>query len=465
MLKQVLIIILLVTIPLITILLWLVYCLSTNKAIDFLSTPLVFLAFLNAVYSVGLVIAVFILKDFNKALKTKVVVSDKNQEEFFSQNKMLSSRIDLLSATREISLILTHDVDFQNIVSKSLEVIAHFMPARLDTWSGGPGSSDGKSSDAGGEITIFLKDEISGKLIPQAQRKGNNTIFEEELADSTNPDYALRSAPHSTSGFSERPARLERSGGEPGTGRTIDWHNVNEALEHNRLFFSANGDTIDFTIPLMADHESVGVLKIKTIRSGNQKEEDIRHLQDNLMELARVLALAVKTPMLYNRAVTDSLISLYTKRHFFNELPIYMEISKRYKTDLALVMFDIDHFKNVNDTYGHPAGDMVLKEIASILKQTLRATSTAYRYGGEEIAIILPQTSKTQAETFAERLRRKIENNLFILSTGEEIKITISLGVAEYKPNDGDDFKELISKTDKALYKAKQKGRNQTVVA
>ena len=195
------------------------------------------------------------------------------------------------------------------------------------------------------------------------------------------------------------------------------------------------------------------------------------------MELARVLALAVKTPMLYNRAVTDSLISLYSKRHFFNELPIYMEISKRYRTNLSLVIFDIDHFKNVNDTYGHPAGDMVLKEIASVLKQTLKATSTAYRYGGEEIAIILPQTSKSQAETFAERLRKKIENNPFILSAGQEIKITISLGVAEYKPaaahtgephpsgRDVQDFKEFISKADKALYRAKQKGRNQTVVA
>lgn len=420
MLKQIFIIILLVVIPLITILLWLLYFLSAGKAMDSLLTPLVLLAFLNAVYSVGLVITVFILKDSNEALKTKIAVSDKNQEEFFSQNKMLSSRIDLLSATREISLILTHDVDFQTIVGKSLEVIAHFLPV----------SSDNKSDDERSEIAIFLKDEVSGNLIPQAQRKGNKTIFEEEL-----------------------------------TNQTIDWRNVNEALEHNRLFIIASGDTIDFTIPLMADHESVGALKIKTIRSGNQKEEDIQHLQDNLMELARVLALAVKTPMLYNRAVTDSLISLYTKRHFFNELPIYMEISKRYRTDLSLVIFDIDHFKNVNDTYGHPAGDRVLKEIASVLKQTLRATSTAYRYGGEEIAIILPQTSKTQAETFAERLRKKIETKPFILSAGQEIKITISLGVAEYKPADGNDFKELISKADKALYRAKQKGRNQTVVA
>jgi len=421
MLKQVIIIILLIAIPLITIIFWLLYqSRITDKSINSLMSPLVLLVLINAVYSVCLVVLVCYFTYSNKLLKNDLTLLNKNQEEFFSQNKMFSSRIDLLSATREISLILTHDVDFQNIVGKSLEIITNFLPT----------SPDGKSGDERGQITIFLKDEVSGNLVPQAQRKGNNTVFEEELIN-----------------------------------QTIDWRNVAEALEHNRLFITADGNTIDFTIPLMADREAVGVLKIKTIRSGSQKEEDIKHLQDNLMELARVLALAVKTPMLYNRAVTDSLTSLYSKRHFFNELPIYMEISKRHQTDLSMVMFDIDHFKNVNDTYGHPAGDVVLKEVASALKQTLRAASTAYRYGGEEIAIILPETSKSQAGLFAERLRKKIETKPFILSSGEKIKITISLGVAQYEPGNEHDFKELISKTDKALYKAKQNGRNQTVVA
>ena len=126
-------------------------------------------------------------------------------------------------------------------------------------------------------------------------------------------------------------------------------------------------------------------------------------------------------------------------------------------------MFDIAHFKKVNDTYGHLTGDVVLKGVSETLKATLRATSTAYRYGGEEIAIILPLSSKEDARVFAERLRKKIESQNFVSDTGQKLKVTISLGVAEYKAEMAD-FKELISQADTALYRAKQGGRNQTIV-
>ncbi|MDI6733138.1 MAG: diguanylate cyclase [Planctomycetota bacterium] len=421
MLKQALIILLIILIPLLTLIFATIYHFSPSYLNHTFmgGFPALLTAFssLCAIYCICLVVLFFVVNQSNKSLWIKNVSHQKSQEDIIRQNKILSSRVDLLSATREISLIITHEVDFRTILTKSLEIISYFITSSLTT----------KISDEKESITIFLKDEISGRLTPQAQRKSIEVIFEDEL-----------------------------------TSTMVDWRNVNESLEHSRLFFSADGEVMDFTIPLVADRETIGVLKVKTLLDKQEKEEVIKHLQDNLLELARVLALAVKTPLLYNRAITDGLTALYTKRHLFTELPLYIEISKRHGIPLSVVMFDIDHFKNINDTYGHLTGDMVLKDISSILRETLRATSTAYRYGGEEITIILPHTSKEQALAFAERLRKRVANHSFLTERGEKIKASISLGVAEYQPAMAD-FKELLSQVDMGLYRAKQQGRNQTV--
>ena len=423
MLKQVLLLSLIISIPLVTLVLAAVYHFSpaylNNSFVGGFPALLTAFSSLCAIYCVCLIVLAFFINDKNKTLHARHDALAQSHEDVARENKTLSSKVDLLSATREISLIITHEVDFQKILGKSLEIIAQMINS----------SFEGKVSDDKEEITIFLKDEVSGRLTPQAQRKGTAIVFEDEL-----------------------PAQ------------SVDWRNVNESLEHSRLFFSADGEMLDFTIPLMADRDTVGVLKAKVPASAVASSEDyIKHLQDNLMELARVLALAVKTPMLYNRAITDGLTGLYTKRHLFTELPVYMEISRRHDSKLSFVMFDIDHFKKVNDTYGHLTGDVVLKGVSETLKQTLRATSTAYRYGGEEIAIILPLSSKEDARVFAERLRKKIESQNFVSDAGQKLKVTISLGVAEYS-SAMTDFKELISQADTALYRAKQGGRNQSVV-
>ncbi len=430
MLKQIIIIILLIAIPLITIIFGLLYYFSYDYHVDVskkavnLPSLLILSAFLNAIYSLLLVIIAFFVKYSNKTLHEKNISLEHGWSILKKENKTLLSRVDLLSATREISLIITHEIESAEILSKSLEIISHFITSSIELMQG----------DERNEITVFLKDEVTGRLVQKAQRKYQKIIFEDESSQAT-----------------------------------IDWRNVESALEHSRLFLSADGETLDFTIPLIADREAIGVLKVKIVYpereqgASSSPAKHIQDLQDNLMELARVLALAVKTPLLYNRTITDSLTSLYTKRHLFNELPVYMEISKRHNSSLSLIIFDIDHFKKVNDTYGHLTGDIVLKEVTEILKQTLRATSTAYRYGGEEIAIILPHTSRDRARVFAERLRKKVANHSFNTEGNEKIKLTISLGIAEYS-QEMTDFKKLISQADIALYRAKQNGRNQTVI-
>jgi len=127
--------------------------------------------------------------------------------------------------------------------------------------------------------------------------------------------------------------------------------------------------------------------------------------------------------------------------------------AKRYNTPLSIIYFDIDHFKQINDTYGHKKGDFILKEVSKIILQNIRKTDIFGRWGGEEFIIILPFTNLENALILAEKLRKKIEEHDF-----DGINITISFGVTELKIDDNADT--LINRADEALYKAKNKGRN-----
>lgn len=130
----------------------------------------------------------------------------------------------------------------------------------------------------------------------------------------------------------------------------------------------------------------------------------------------------------------------------------------RYGNKCSMVMFDIDHFKEVNDTYGHQVGDEVLREVSKILKNNMRSTDIAGRYGGEEFGVILLDNSATDALVFSERLREAVQATT-IKANGKNINITISLGIAEFS-EDMDSHTQLIEKADKALYQSKNNGRN-----
>jgi len=167
----------------------------------------------------------------------------------------------------------------------------------------------------------------------------------------------------------------------------------------------------------------------------------------------------------FERAKTEALVDFLTgaaNRKAFDE-KLMAAVSKNNSNGglLSLLMIDIDHFKLYNDTYGHPQGDKLLKDIAALLLENLRKIDVAARYGGEEFVIISPQTSKEEAYNIAERIRIKTES---IVRQGENKKITVSAGIATF-PEDADDKDGLVEKTDKALYKAKQRGRNRVCVA
>ena len=157
-------------------------------------------------------------------------------------------------------------------------------------------------------------------------------------------------------------------------------------------------------------------------------------------------------------AITDDLTKLYNSRHFYNQLELEVDRSNRYNNPLSLLLMDIDHFKDYNDAHGHLEGNRVLVRIGQIIRSLLRKMDSAYRYGGEEFTVILPETNGQEAKTVAERINSAIESEAYFPEPGQEASITISIGVTEYDPRE--DIKTFISRSDKAMYKSKLAGRN-----
>lgn len=162
----------------------------------------------------------------------------------------------------------------------------------------------------------------------------------------------------------------------------------------------------------------------------------------------------------YKLATTDGLTELYNHRYFQEQMALLVENSKRYGTEFSLIILDIDFFKKFNDTFGHQAGDAVLRQVAQILKRNVRATDIVCRYGGEEMSIILPNISKEEAFITAKKICERVAQNKIKLNNEKESHVTISLGVSTY-PHDGTTPSEMIATADKRLYTAKANGRNQ----
>jgi two-component system, cell cycle response regulator len=161
-------------------------------------------------------------------------------------------------------------------------------------------------------------------------------------------------------------------------------------------------------------------------------------------------------------AITDGLTTLFNSRHFYSQLELEADRSVRYKHPLALLLIDIDRFKEFNDSFGHLEGDKVLVRFSQILKSCLRANDSAYRYGGEEFTVILPETAAEEARTVAQRIRAALEAERFLPPPGRPVSKTISIGVTEYGPLE--DMTAFIRRADEAMYISKQNGRNRVSV-
>lgn len=159
--------------------------------------------------------------------------------------------------------------------------------------------------------------------------------------------------------------------------------------------------------------------------------------------------------------VTDGLTQAHNRRYLTEQLDKELARSKRHGRPLSLVMFDLDHFKKVNDTYGHLAGDYVLREVASIVRQRIRANEVFARYGGEEFALLLPETDLKGAYTLAEDIRQRVAAHNFVFE-GHRIPVTVSMGIG-VATDDTHDAEDFIKAADAKLYAAKHGGRNRVV--
>ena len=192
-------------------------------------------------------------------------------------------------------------------------------------------------------------------------------------------------------------------------------------------------------------------------------------LEELLLRLRRVLKErqlgTERTRMmekLQKLAITDGLTKLYNSRSFYTQLELEVDRFNRYKHPLALLLLDIDNFKEYNDSYGHLEGDKVLVRFSQIIKTCLRANDSAYRYGGEEFTVILPETNGDEAKTVAQRIRASLEAEKYKPVPGKVARITISIGVTQCYPKE--ELSTFIRRADKAMYLSKENGRNRVSV-
>ena len=217
------------------------------------------------------------------------------------------------------------------------------------------------------------------------------------------------------------------------------------------------------TIPLKIEKEIVGVLNIN---DGEKVSFNVSNL-DFVLKLSEFISMTVSNAVLYERtkklSVTDGLTGISNRPNMEQVLRSEFERSMRYGAPLSVVLLDVDHFKGVNDTYGHQKGDEILVAFASLLKKFCRANDTAARYGGEEFLMILPQSNAQGAFKIAERVREEMMKLNF---TGNEsnFSVTTSGGVVELDRDFIKNTDQLVTMADQALYEAKNSGRNKTVI-
>ncbi len=240
---------------------------------------------------------------------------------------------------------------------------------------------------------------------------------------------------------------------------------LQSALPHNNLdqIYSLKPSLI---VPLFQKNRMNGILLLgerMDLGDGTAfNDYDIKQI----LNIASLASMAINNAALLERSSTDMMTRLKLKYYFFNQLTDKLDLANAQGLPMGVIMFDIDHFKTFNDTYGHACGDYVLTTVAKIIKSSIRAQDMASRYGGEEFTVMLPNTLKVDALQVAERIRSNIENaNLEY--EGKKVCVTISGGVSVFdlEKNRVANAKEFVEQADKALYVSKTSGRNRITFA
>jgi two-component system cell cycle response regulator len=226
------------------------------------------------------------------------------------------------------------------------------------------------------------------------------------------------------------------------------------------------------TVPFSIDRWRSGVLFLRTDRSErNLAPEDVDFAE--VVNRAAVAAIrraqALETTRADNRrlealATTDPLTRVLNRRALLDRLNAEVDRARRYSSELTLLLLDVDHFKQINDTAGHLAGDAVLRQLGALLEDARRKVDIVARYGGEEFVAILPETSSEGGVIFADRLREKIADQLFEVGIDKPVHLTVSIGIATFPSARVNSTEDLFARADEALYRAKAGGRNQVCI-
>jgi diguanylate cyclase (GGDEF)-like protein len=240
-----------------------------------------------------------------------------------------------------------------------------------------------------------------------------------------------------------------------GTARRIDDLSVDADVPSRG---SAHGMRSWLGVPLFMYGGCEGVIAVQSAHAGAFRADHQRLLES----LALQIAGALQNAHLYELAMVDGLTGLFVRRYFDARIEEEIERSKRYGTAFSVVMMDVDDFKMLNDTHGHLIGDRVLRGIAHVVKSQMRGVDTAARYGGEEIAVILPRTELVNAYNVGERLRAAIAELRITTDAepSEVLRVTASFGIAAYPESTASDGEDLVRRADSALYRAKRTGKN-----
>jgi diguanylate cyclase (GGDEF)-like protein len=282
--------------------------------------------------------------------------------------------------------------------------------------------------------SLLVKSEKSEHLFTKAAIGTNVNLFSEK-------------------NVGDRVARLVLEGGSPVVVTDIGRIGLRSAPR------DWNYKTSSFiSYPIMLGDRRIAVLNFTDKADGDAFDD---HDLELLQAIAPQIAVAIDRGSLKDKAgqfeqlsVTDALTGLLNRRYLEERLTEEIERSKRHRFPMSLMMLDVDEFKSYNDNWGHPAGDIALKIVADILKETLRGADVAARYGGEEFAVLLPQTTSNEAMAIAERIRQRIERTEF-----PKRKVTVSIGIASLSA-EVDSVEQIINAADNALYDAKNQGRN-----
>jgi len=301
--------------------------------------------------------------------------------------------------------------------------------------------------------------EIAGEVIPQ----GQSAVL---LLDSTGKHLRVAAGQgyQAAVRFLEIPVGQGITGRCAQTGLTQVVHDIEKLDEEDAYIPGVPGARSEVAVPLIADGVIIGVFNAESIEPHAFADEHVQMLTVIARQAAEVIRSAQLLEETRRLAITDALTGLFNRRHFNQQLEENVGRAARYEEALALVFLDVDHFKSVNDKFGHQAGDRCLQALARTLRESVRDSDQIARIGGEEFAVLLIRADRELALSIVERLRTRIDDLILEEDPPLPVDLTASLGVAFFR-EDGDDPKSLMRAADRALYTAKSLGRNRVVLA